>query len=68
MYVFGSKDFLECYVAWREADAAGIGTTFMVPKDSPTPEKTMVGHLVWIRSKGMRVPDHCIENLLSEVS
>lgn len=67
VYVFGSGKLLECWVAWREADAAGIDSTFMVPMDSVAPEKTMVGHLMWLRSKGLRVPDHGVDRLLSEI-
>lgn len=67
VYVFGSLRTLECHLAYDAAVQAGIEKPYFgVPYDSPAPEKTMIGHLIWVRSRGLRVPEHAIDSLLSD--
>lgn len=68
VYVFGSLTHLECSIAWRVAVDLEIEQFFNVPFDAKGGEqKTMYGHLMFLRDRGVRVPDHVFRRLMNEI-
>lgn len=69
VYVYGSTKF-ECTVAWQVAHDLEISQYFSIPwdKDDGTAQKTMYGHLVYLRDIGVRVPERTFRRLMNEIT
>lgn len=70
VYVFGSGTHLECHIAWARADQVGIEEHFITPYtlEPAIAERTMLGHLMFLRTIGLLVPERATDRLAGEIA
>lgn len=70
VYVYASGKGIQCHVAWRDAVLKNVQESFFAEygEGHAVAEKAMLGHLLYLRQRGLKVPEHATERLIREIA